>query len=147
MTYIGLKINISSQRYQLCDYITFAIGCSPYESCHSNLKTRTQNAIVEERATDWTRVCHPLYILIQMSTTDASFITHHQWEVRSLALSEIINPRHAHTASCFLVWRSLPISHGRSILLRWRGEVGRLRQTTCILCQCVCVAIGHTSHL
>ena len=41
MTYIVLNIKISSQTYQLCNYITLATGCSPHESCPSNLKTRT----------------------------------------------------------------------------------------------------------
>ena len=49
MTYIVLNINISSQRYQLCDYITLATVCSIHESCVFILYIRILNTIFAER--------------------------------------------------------------------------------------------------
>ena len=70
MTYNGLNINISSQRYQLCDYITISSGCSTHDSYYSNLiKPEHINAI--RRAT---RLDQNLSSLVLVQNTNYRYL-------------------------------------------------------------------------
>ena len=62
MTYIGLNINISSQRYELSDYITLTTNCCMYESCTSILHIRIHKCCYRRKSYKiGQEICHPLY--------------------------------------------------------------------------------------